>query len=680
MPTQVSPGVVSNEIDLTTIVPSVDTTEAAIAGVFAWGAVNDATLVTNEDELVLAYGPPTDANFETWFSAANFLAYGNKLYVSRAAANAFNSVAGPSYTANTVSTTLIKNREDYLDQIDTLSANGASYYVAKYPGARGNSLRIAQCDSASQFTSVIASADANTTVALSFTVGSNVATLTVTNSANNLIAANTVANTVLAALSTNDIIKAGNTTIGTQFVKVSGKSVAATATGANAVNTVTATINLATLYTLSSNVTQASVTRYWEFYSSVDRAPGTSPYAAARGGQGDEMHVVVVDDDGLFTGTKGEILEVYPHLSRAVDALGEQGGSLFVENVLNQSSPFVWYAYDRAGSTRTTASAAVPVTTPQPLNLAFNGGVDSLDESTIDVGDLAFAYDVYQSSEDIDISLVIAGKARGGVNDTQMANYIIDNITETRQDCVVFISPRREAVVQNFYAIEEDVVAFRNGLRSTSYGVLDSGYKYQYDKYNDKYRYVPLNGDIAGLCARTDSTRDAWWSPAGFNRGNIKNVVKLAFNPNKARRDILYPNGVNPVVTFPGDGTVLYGDKTLLAQSSAFDRINVRRLFIVLRKAISKAAKYTLFEFNDAFTRAQFVNMVEPYLRDVMGRRGIYDFKVVCDETNNTPTVIDANQFIGDIYIKPARSVNYITLNFVAVRTGVEFAEVVGRF
>lgn len=676
MPTQVSPGVVSNEIDLTTVVPSVDTTEGAIAGVFGWGPVNDPNLVTTEDELSYYYGPPTDDNFETWFSAANFLSYGNKLYVSRAAANAFNSVAGPSYTANTASTTLVKNRDDFLHQHDTVSANGASYYIAKYPGARGNSLRIAQCDSAAQFTSVL-TGDANNAVTLSFTVGSNVATLTVTNSANNLIAANTVANTVLAALSTNDIIKAGNTTIGSQFVKVSGKSVA------NATNTtsVTATVNLATIYTLASNVTVTSgITRYWEFYSSVDRAPGTSSFTAARGGTGDELHVVVVDDDGLFTGTKGEILEVYPHLSRAVDALGEQGGSLFVENVINQSSPYVWYAYDRAGSGRTTATQSIPVTTPQPLNLLFWGGVDSLNESTIDAGDLAKAYDVYKSAEDIDISLIIMGKARGGVNDTQLANYVIDNITEVRQDCVSFISPRREAVVQNFYAVEEDVVAFRNGLRSTSYAVLDSGYKYQYDKYNDKYRYVPLNGDIAGLCVRTDATRDAWWSPAGFNRGNIKNLVKLSFNPNKARRDILYPNGINPVVTFPGDGTVLYGDKTLLAKSSAFDRINVRRLFIVLRKAISKAAKYTLFEFNDEFTRAQFVNMVEPYLRDVMGRRGIYDFKVVCDTTNNTAQVIDSNQFVGDIYIKPARSISYITLNFVAVRTGVEFSEVVGRF
>jgi len=226
----------------------------------------------------------------------------------------------------------------------------------------------------------------------------------------------------------------------------------------------------------------------------------------------------------------------------------------------------------------------------------------------------------------------------------------------------------------------DDVVTYRNSLTSTSYAVLDSGYKYQYDKYNDVYRYVPLNGDMAGLCVRTDDIRDPWFSPAGFNRGIIKNTVKLAFNPNKAQRDLLYKNGVNPVVTFPGQGTLLFGDKTLLAKPSAFDRINVRRLFIVLEKAIATAAKFSLFEFNDQFTRSQFVNLVEPFLRDVQGRRGIYDFKVVCDESNNTGEVIDRNEFVGDIYIKPARSINFIQLNFVAVRTGVEFSEVVGQF
>ena len=289
------------------------------------------------------------------------------------------------------------------------------------------------------------------------------------------------------------------------------------------------------------------------------------------------------------------------------------------------------------------------------------------------------AYDKFKSAEDIDISLILGGKARGGTGEV-LSNYIIDNICEYRKDCVAFVSPDQADTVNAPTSELQNVIDLRNLLRSTSYAVLDSGYKYQYDKYNDVYRWVPMNGDTAGLCVRTDNIRDPWFSPAGFNRGQIKNVVKLAFNPDKADRDQLYKNGINPIVNFPGQGVVLYGDKTLLAKPSAFDRINVRRLFIVLEKAIATASKFTLFEFNDEFTRASFRNLVEPYLRDVQGRRGIYDFRVVCDDTNNTPEVIDRNEFRGDIYIKPARSINFIQLNFVAVRTGVEFEEIVGRF
>ena len=299
------------------------------------------------------------------------------------------------------------------------------------------------------------------------------------------------------------------------------------------------------------------------------------------------------------------------------------------------------------------------------------------------------AYDKFKSAEDYDISLVLTGKSYGGSNSGrggrvitghQLANYIIDNICERRKDCVAFVSPEKADVVANATDITEDVTDFRSQVRGSSYAVMDSGYKYMYDKYNDVYRWVPLNGDIAGLCANTDNVRDPWYSPAGFNRGNIKNVVKLAWNPKKGERDLLYKDGVNPIVNFPGQGIVMFGDKTCLDKPSAFDRINVRRLFIVLEKAIATAAQFTLFEFNDEFTRASFVNLVTPFLRDVQGRRGITDFTVVCDETNNTGEIIDRNEFVGDIYIKPARSINFIQLNFVAVRTGVEFSEVIGNF
>jgi phage tail sheath protein FI len=286
-------------------------------------------------------------------------------------------------------------------------------------------------------------------------------------------------------------------------------------------------------------------------------------------------------------------------------------------------------------------------------------------------------YDKFSNADETDISFILGAAA----NQTR-AVHLINNIAEKRLDCIALLSPERADVVNNaLYSGKqaEDIVAYRNTLPSSSYGVMDSGWKYQYDKFNDVYRYVPLNGDTGGTMVRTDQQRDPWFSPAGFNRGNIKNVIKLAFNPNKAERDVLYKAGVNPVVSFPGQGTVLFGDKTLLAKPSAFDRINVRRLFIVLEKSISTASKFTLFEFNDEFTRANFVNLVEPFLRDVQGRRGITDFRVVCDESNNTPEVIDRNEFIGDIFIKPARSINFIQLNFVAVRTGVDFSEVVGQ-
>lgn len=324
------------------------------------------------------------------------------------------------------------------------------------------------------------------------------------------------------------------------------------------------------------------------------------------------------------------------------------------------------------------------------LYLQLAGGVDANDlleagDYQADTSGAPAGYALFRSGEDIDISLLIAGDCGGGsggpdANWEETALYLINDIAEYRLDCVAFLSPPQIAVVDNAGNEAADIIAYRNLLPSTSYAVMDSGWKYQYDKYNDLYRWVPLNGDIAGLCARTDEVRDPWWSPAGYNRGLINNVVKLAWNPRQAYRDLLYQAGVDSVMTQTGQGTLLFGDKTMLTKPSAFDRINVRRLFIVLEKAISTASKYTLFEFNDQFTQAQFVAMVDPYLRTVMGRRGIYDYRVVCDSTNNTPAVIDANEFVGDIYIKPARSINFIQLNFIAVATGVDFSEIVGQF
>lgn len=680
---QVSPGVAIQEIDLTGIVPAVSTTEAAIGGVFDWGPIEARQLVTSEAELVAKYGRPNSGNFETWLSASSFLAYGNELYVSRAASNtAMNAVAFGTANGDMVQ---IKNKNDYIAKQGALPAN--SHFYAKYAGALGNSLRIATCASPSQYTSNLFTSNTDTAVSVSFSVGSNSAVLTAVSAINSNTIVNTHATAFLTNLSVGDYVQAGNTIIGQQFMKVTAKSV----TTVTANGTATATISLDSRYGLSDNtvissttLTASNIRRYWEFFNLVDVAPTTSTFVSARNVLGsatlDELHVIVVDKDGKFTGLPGTVLEVWKNISRATDALGEQGGSIYYRNILNDNSKFVWYGNtDAPGVTSAIASAITPVVSTIPYTANFVNGSMADTETNIPINSLARAYDQFTSAAEVDVSLIIQGKARGGVLGEQLANYIIDNICETRKDCVLLVSPPLVATVNNAFSPTDDVIAFRNVLRSSSYFMIDSGHKYTYDRYNDVYRWVPLCGDVAGAIVRTDDTRDPWWSPGGFTRGNIKNVVQLAFNPNKAQRDQLYKAGVNPIVSFPGQGVVLYGDKTGLAKPSAFDRINVRRLFIVLEKAIATAAKFTLFEFNDEFTRAQFKSMVEPYLRDIQGRRGISAFKVICDTTNNTNEVIDSNRFVADIRIAPARSINFIQLNFIATRTGeVEFNETSG--
>ena len=767
---QVSPGVNVSEIDLTTVVPAVSTTEGGIAGTFRFGPVNERVNISSEVELVKTFGKPSDDNFETFHVASSFLAYGNQLYVVRAAdANAFNA-----YANTTAATDLqVKNLDDYLTK--TTGPSQGAIYRAKYPGSIGNSLKVSICDSANAYQSNVMSSvnNANNTLSFAVSVGANTGTLTATQASQNVVtitvsaggtgynntdvivlsngSSNTgnstivtnstggitsvtvvgggqfpnttvivvqVANSTAGANSTNGNTSAGsgatftvtlgstaaanslaNTELNTQLdlltvgdrLKVGSQYLKITAVGATSGvsnGVVRSTINFEDIYTgsvavsKSTNSTSANaVTRFWEFFNEVDSAPGTSAFVQERGGSSDELHVIIADEDGLFAGVKNTVLEKFEALSRATDAKRE-GASIYYKDVINNGSEYLWWFKDNGSAASNTAvNMSSSDVNAKPTTKSFAGGADGGGEANIAFSYLAAAYDEFASAEEVDVSLLLTGKSRGGTYGEQLANYLVDNIAEVRKDCVVFTSPERGDVVGVQSGVQADnIVEFRNALRSTSYGVLDSGYKYTYDRYNDVYRFVPLNGDTAGLCVRTDTIRDPWFSPAGFNRGQIKNIVKLAYNPDKPDRDTLYKAGVNPVVTFPGQGTVLFGDKTLLAKPSAFDRINVRRLFIVLEKAIATAAKFTLFEFNDDFTRAQFRNLVEPFLREVQGRRGIYDFKVVCDTTNNTPEVIDSNQFIGDIYIKPARSINFIQLNFVAVRTGVEFSEVVGQF
>jgi phage tail sheath protein FI len=381
-----------------------------------------------------------------------------------------------------------------------------------------------------------------------------------------------------------------------------------------------------------------------------------------------------VDVDGSVSGTKSEVLEIYEKVSKAKDAKDAGGSNNFYAEVIFRKSSLIYWGNHNSngtnwGDSKTAASSAYTDVTA-PLLHTFTGGVDG---SATDGARLT-AFEFFKDSETVDIGLILAGNASAAL----LGDLI--TIAETRKDAVVFASPARSDVVNITSAIVQtnNVLGFFNTIRSSSYVVFDSGYKYTYDRYNDVYRYVPLNGDMAGLCARTDLTNDPWFSPAGLNRGIIRGAVKLAYSPNHTQRDELYRARINPVVSFPGQGIILFGDKTGLTTPSAFDRINVRKLFIVLEKAIATASKFQLFEFNDEFTRAGFRNMVEPFLREVQGRRGITDFLVVCDDSNNTGEVIDRNEFIAEIYIKPARSINFITLSFVATRTGVAFEEVAG--
>ena len=548
---QLSPGVNISEIDLTTVVPSVATTIGGFAGAFTWGPVNEITLINNELQLAERFGKPTDDTFKSFFTAANFLAYGTDLRVVRSVgAAAKNAVANGTAT-------IIRNEQDYQENY---VANNATLFHAKYPGTLGNSITVSIADSTTY----------------------------------------------------------------------SG----------------------------------------WAYESYFDSAPGTSSWASNKGSTADELHIVVIDSKGSITGTAGTTLERFGYVSKASDAKNSDGSSNYYKDVINNRSKYLWWGGHQQTNWGTAATGAVSYTAASSFTATLTGGVDALPVAA----NVNVSFDQFANPDSVDVSLLMAGATSG----TTVPNHLI-SLAETRKDCLVFISPDMDNVVDNYGDESGDVTTTAGTFTPSSYAVMDCNWKYQYDKYNDVYRWVPLNGDIAGLCVRTDTERDPWFSPAGLNRGVIKNVVKLAWNPTKAERDELYKKGVNPVVTFPGEGTILYGDKTLLQRPSAFDRINVRRLFIVLEKSIARAARSSLFEFNDDFTRAAFLNLVEPYLRDVQGRRGIYDFRVVCDTTNNTPEVIDRNEFVGDIYIKPARSINFIQLNFIAVRTGVAFEEVVGR-
>jgi len=662
---QVSPGVLVTEKDLTNIVPAVSTTSGGIVITAEKGPVDEITTISSENELVDIFGKPNANNFEEFFTAANFLGYGNNLKVVRPITGMVNAVS-------TGTAVLIKNTADYLDTYLTDSGAGSvtniGPWAAREPGTLGNSLKVSLCPNSTAF-------------------GPHSQSGTLTNDATAAIGDTTITMDDGSLFQVGDILEFGDATSVPSadgapsgfFYKVTGIS--------THVLTI-ARFNPATGQTETGGLRHAlvdncKVLRHWEYYFNFSTPPTTTDDVSAAGGSLDEMHIAVIDEDGTITGTAGTILETFEGVSQAHDAKDSSGNSNYYPDVIYRESKYIYWI-DHI-STLSDGVTKFGTTFDNTVGDAFVVSSTSLSGGTDDYvatnAEIATAYEKFNDADNVDLSLLLCGPSQTSADATgdTKATAVMD-IATARKDCVAFISPARADVVgvANAVTQTQNVVSFADGLPSTSYAVIDSGYKYMYDKYNDVYRFVPLNGDIAGLCARTDNIADSHFSPAGYTRGQIRGAVKLAFNPNQAQRDELYKARINPVVAFPGQGTVLFGDKTASSKPSAFDRINVRRLFITLEKAIAIAAKFQLFEFNDEFTRAQFRNLIEPFLRDVQGRRGLTDFSVVCDDTNNTGDVIDRNEFRADIFVKPSRSINFIQLNFVATRSGVAFSEVAG--
>ena len=753
---QVSPGVNTSEIDLTNVVVAAGTSMGGAVGRFRWGPIEDVTLVTDEDNLVSTFQKPNDDNFIDFFTAANFLSYSGACQVVRAANTTVGDASAPknsaAITASTYSGVQITDSDAYYNAYDdeyggSTVYGGTAPLIAKWAGVLGNSLKMSICPAD------VPASTGNLTGTVAWTASSGALAGTGTNFQGQLkvgdfidvqtatggfvvisIASATAA--IVRAKSHSADITSGKTCsrqVRSVYSQKAAQMVGTVTTTADSATVTGATTYFDTQLTVGDLISiggetqrvtaiasatsltvakkfvgaNAAVTfeRKWEFADSFNEgAPTTSATAADASLECDEIHVAIVDEDGEWTGSNGEVLEAWANLSVMKGAKSPDGEDVYYKNALNTQSEYCWWvkhpvinAIDTAGSsnqitsnTKTWMAWGIDKTTAtgltnsggsgsefwsggKPLSASFIGGTDG---SATTTSDIVRAYDKLKSAEDVDVSLITTA-AHGAT----AVRHAINQVAESRKDCMVFFSPEKTDVVgvTSSSTATDNVTDYRDTVNmNTSYAVMDSGWKYMFDKHNDKFRFVPCNGDTAGLCAYTDQVRDPFWSPAGFTRGQIKGVVKLPYNPKKAERDKLYSKGVNPIVSFPGEGVVMWGDKTQLTKPSAFDRINVRRLFILLEKAIANAARFQLFEFNDEFTRSQFVSIVEPFLRDIQGRGGIQDFSVICDASNNTPQVVDSNSFRGDIFVKPSRSINFIQLNFVAVRSGVEFSEVVG--
>ena len=657
--TLLSPGVEIQERDLT--IGSIETVEVnvgAVAGAFAKGPVLTPVRISSESQLLETFGEPTDANAETWWTAASFLSYGGVLDIVRASTSGQLSASDDSVTSPY--TLSIPTKDVYEATYFGAAANPFKW-AARDVGAEANAIRVAVIDKGADVTLTLDGALATTTV------GTQIANTAGTKSGYIYAwdgGSNTVSVITSDTWTTSDIVENGVTDLNVTSVS--------------------------SWYDQQNVFTGLS-------WNAIAPRPGTSPYVAARGGSSDEFHIAVWDATGAITGAPNTLLEKFTYVSKANNAKTTQGAvNYYPQVVLESSSHIYWGAHETAvydvsanqaatgGNIAGTSNAGSDSTTTfdlfgAPTSYTFQKGAESLGATS---GEILTALQEFADPETVQIDYLIAGPGDSSskTNSQTIAANVL-SIAASRKDCVAFVSPFRGDVVGVTSSATQtnNVVDFFSNLASTSFGVFDNTWKYIYDRFADKYRYVPVCGDVAGLCAATTANGLPWFSPAGLNRGSIKNAVKLAFSPTRTERDKLYQNRINPVTSLPGQGIILFGDKTALASPSAFDRINVRRLFNVIEKTIGNAAKGVLFELNDEFTRNNFKNVVEPYLRGIQAERGITDFLVVCDSTNNTGAVIDANEFKADFYIKPARSINFITLTFIATRTGVSFEEVTPR-
>ena len=663
-----SPAIITREVDLTAGVPNVPTSTGAMVGDFRWGPVEEPVLVNNEATLANKFGNPDAARAVDFLSASNYLQYSDDLYIVRAITE-YGGTGGLQPAAS-ATVTLTNGDSGEIVSI-AVSANGG--YITE------PTIAITAADSGTTPTLTLTYDSANDEVDSISVSGSGyrydtVPTITFTGGRDPNASANAyVTNGKSVAPADMPVVKNQDHWDGQKSARATDNhTVIAKWPG-----------ELGNSLKVSMCGAKSGDFTAWTAYSNLfDGAPGSSDYAANRGASNDELHIAVIDEDGAFTGTPGQVLETWPFVSSATDAKNNQGSSNYALDVVNRGSNYIWLAAlpSALGSNVDTAVSngknfALGATGSPNTNSTYSL-VNGANSGTLGTAQINAAFDQYDDPNNILVDFLIAPGMASAADQKTVVDYMTTIAGSTRKDCVVVTSPNRDAVVGR--ATPRTAIIEADDFTRSSYLLVDGNYIKVYDKFNDVYSFIPAASSTAGIMAASDNNAAPWYSPAGSRRGRYFGVASLAFNPNKTDRDELYKAGINPIANIPGQGVTLFGDKTYLSRPSAFDRINVRRLFLVLERAIATAAQSILFEFNDEFTRAEFVNIVEPVLRNVQGRRGITDFKLVCDETNNTQEIIDTNQFIANIFIKPARSINFITLNFVAVRSGVSFEEVVG--